>query len=44
MDSFDESSKVIKAIGHIRTPFDGKFGIPRQGNMVSSLRGTIVFC
>lgn len=34
---------LMQPIAHIRTDFSGKFGIPRQSGLVSSLRGTIVF-
>lgn len=34
----------INPIGHIRTDFKEKFGIPRQSGRVSELRGTVVFC
>lgn len=33
----------IKPIAHIRTPFGGKFGIPRQSNLVEEAEGLIVF-
>ena len=34
---------TIKPIGHIRTGFKTKFGVPRQSGLVQGLRGTIVF-
>lgn len=33
----------IRPIGHIRTGFSAKFGIPRQSGLVDSLKGRIVF-
>ncbi len=33
----------IKPIAHFRSPFEGKFGIPRQSSIVSEVRGRIVF-
>ena len=37
------SSVTISPIAHIHTDFPEKFGIPRQVNLVRSLRATIVF-
>ena len=34
----------IEPVAHICTDFPGKFGIPRQSGVVSTLRGRIVFC
>ena len=34
----------IEPIAYISTDFPGKFGIPRQSGVVSTLRGRIVFC
>ncbi|MBR5176711.1 MAG: tRNA (N6-threonylcarbamoyladenosine(37)-N6)-methyltransferase TrmO [Bacteroidales bacterium] len=33
----------IKPIAYFRSPFSGKFGIPRQAGLVPDLRGSIVF-
>ena len=33
----------IQPIAHFRSPFDTKFGIPRQSGVVDSLAGQIVF-
>ena len=33
----------MKIIGHIRTDFPEKFGLPRQSGLVPELRGRIVF-
>ena len=33
----------IKAIAHIHTDFDSKFGVPRQSGIVSNLVGRIIF-
>lgn len=33
----------MKIIGHIRTDFPQKFGLPRQSGLVNSLKGRIVF-
>lgn len=33
----------MKIIGHIRTDFPDKFGVPRQSGLVESLEGTIIF-
>ena len=33
----------MKIIGHIRTEFPAKFGIPRQSGLVDALRGKVVF-
>ncbi len=33
----------MKTIAHIRTPFDTKFGIPRQSGVAPEVRGEIVF-
>lgn len=33
----------ITPIAHIRSPFNSKFGIPRQSNIVADLRATVVF-
>lgn len=33
----------MKVIGHIRTDFPAKFGIPRQSGVVAELKGRIVF-
>ena len=38
-----ESAYSIRPIGHIRTDFDAKFGIPRQSGLVPELEGRIVF-
>ena len=38
-----EKTLPIKIIGHIKTDFPTKFGLPRQSGLVSSLRGRIVF-
>ena len=35
---------TIEAIAHIRSPFAGKFGIPRQSGLVEEVRATVVFC
>ena len=37
-----ESEISMKVIGHIRTDFPGKFGIPRQSGLVEELKGVIV--
>lgn len=39
--AFDEL--LVKPIGHIRTPFKQKFGIPRQPNLVDAAIGEIHF-
>ena len=33
----------VKIIGHIRTDFPGKFGVPRQSGIVETLEGRIEF-
>lgn len=33
----------MRIIGHIRTEFRSKFGIPRQSGIIESLQGTIIF-
>lgn len=38
-----ESAFTIRPIGHIRTDFGAKFGIPRQSGLVPELEGEIVF-
>lgn len=38
-----ENAVLINAIAHIRTDLTGKFGLPRQSNVVPSLAGCIVF-
>ena len=38
-----ESAYSIRPIGHIRTDFGAKFGIPRQSGLVPELEGRIVF-
>jgi tRNA-Thr(GGU) m(6)t(6)A37 methyltransferase TsaA len=43
MEKKDFTSLVIKPIAYIHTDFPTKFGIPRQGDVVSSLTGTIIF-
>lgn len=43
MKEKDFTALVIKPIAYIHTDFPTKFGIPRQGDVVSSLTGTIVF-
>ncbi|MBO5976814.1 MAG: tRNA (N6-threonylcarbamoyladenosine(37)-N6)-methyltransferase TrmO, partial [Oscillospiraceae bacterium] len=37
------SEHNMKVIARIRSPFSGKFGIPRQSGLVKELRSTIVF-
>ena len=37
------SEHTMKVIARIRSPFSGKFGIPRQSGLVKELRSTIVF-
>lgn len=37
------SDHTMKVIARIRSPFDTKFGIPRQSGLVPELRSTIVF-
>ena len=32
----------MKVIGHIRTDFPSKFGIPRQSGLIDSLKGKII--
>ena len=39
----EDTIHTIKPIGHIRTGFKTKFGVPRQSGLVQGLRGTIVF-
>ena len=43
MNEKDFDHLLIRPIAYIRTDFPTKFGIPRQGNIVSSLKGKIVF-
>jgi len=38
----DDKKRQLKVIGHIRTDFPEKFGIPKQSNLISELKGTIV--
>ncbi len=38
-----EEERNFKAIGHIRSDFDSKFGIPRQSGLVEELRSVLVF-
>ena len=33
----------MKVIGHVRTDFSSKFGIPRQSGLVEQLEGRIIF-
>ena len=33
----------MKIIGHIKTDFSDKFGIPRQSNLIPELKGKIIF-
>ena len=35
--------RIFKTIGHIRSDFDSKFGIPRQSGLVEELRSLLVF-
>jgi len=37
------SSHEMKVVARIKSPFSGKFGIPRQSGLVPELRSTIVF-
>ena len=39
----EPKSYEVKVIGHIRTEFATKFGVPRQSGLAASLRGKIVF-
>ena len=32
----------MKVIGHIRTDFPSKFGIPRQSGLIDGLKGKII--
>ena len=34
---------LIEPIAHFRSPFNSKFGIPKQSGLVEELEGTIVF-
>ena len=34
---------TLKAIATIHTPYESKFGVPRQSGVVNSLESTIVF-
>ena len=38
-----ENTLTIKPIAEIRTDFPTKFGIPRQGNLISELSARIIF-
>lgn len=38
-----EEERKFKAIGHIRSDFESKFGIPRQSGLVEELRSLLVF-
>ena len=38
-----KTSSPMNIIGHIRTDFASKFGIPRQSSLIESLQGTIIF-
>lgn len=38
-----DAIKTIEPIAHICTDLDGKFGVPRQSGVVSSLSGRIIF-
>lgn len=38
-----DENKIIRPIARIHTDFPDKFGIPRQSNLINSLRGQIVF-
>ena len=37
-----EKGLELKIIGHVRTDFTSKFGIPRQSGLIEELKGTIV--
>ena len=39
----DEKLPALRVIGHIRTDFPTKFGIPRQSGLVEELTATVVF-
>lgn len=39
----DFNELILHPIAHIKTDFPNKFGIPRQGNIVSALKGKIIF-
>ena len=39
----EENLIVMRPIGHIRTDFATKFGVPRQSGLVPSLTGRVVF-
>ncbi len=39
----DEKLPAFRVIGHIRTDFPTKFGIPRQSGLVEDLHGEVVF-
>ena len=44
MAQFDsDGSLLIKPIAYIHTDFPTKFGVPRQGGLAASCRGTVVF-
>lgn len=43
MKKKDFSNLIIQPIAYIHTDFPTKFGIPKQGDVVSSLQGRIVF-
>lgn len=43
MKNTDFNNLVLSPIAHIKTDFPTKFGIPRQGDIVSSLKGKIIF-
>lgn len=38
-----ENGQTFRIIGHIRSDFDSKFGIPRQSGLVEELRSVLVF-
>ena len=38
-----EDTIIMRPIGHIRTDFASKFGVPRQSGLVPSLMGRVVF-
>ena len=43
MTKIQKSEYSFKVIGHIRSDFPEKFGIPRQSGRVPSLGSTVVF-
>lgn len=41
-EEYMEKGLELKIIGHVRTDFTSKFGIPRQSGLIEELKGTIV--